>query len=123
MIRIAEREEIIFYLNHWQMPENGIMLENTINFPYHCKSCFRDLAVHLRKETCISKEDIRKIAEDINKHNIKTVSFFNLGEPYAASEVVEQLQILREKKALLYLFVFLQMVSFSIRIKNGRRQC
>jgi wyosine [tRNA(Phe)-imidazoG37] synthetase (radical SAM superfamily) len=40
-------------------------------------------------------DDIRRAADEIAKHNIQRLSFFNLGEPFLANDIKEQLNIIR----------------------------
>ncbi len=95
-LRFTTPNEARHHTENWQMCTKGIMVENTVVCPYRCTACYRTLVQGRRLSTRMTLDDIRKVATTIRKHRIESLSFFNLGEPFAAPDVGDQLHILRE---------------------------
>jgi uncharacterized Fe-S cluster-containing radical SAM superfamily protein len=95
-LRYTHPEEARHYSENWQICTKGIMVENTVTCSYRCTACYRTLLKKTRKTNHMTQEDIRKVAALINVHGIKYMSFFNLGETFAAPDIYEQMQIIRD---------------------------
>lgn len=104
-LRTATIGEACYHRNHWQVCKKGIMVENTVACPYRCTACYRSLVLSARRATHMSLDDMRKIASTIRTHGIEHVSFFNLGETFAAPQVCEQLRILRESNPSVFILI------------------
>jgi pyruvate-formate lyase-activating enzyme len=96
-LRPIDAEKADQYVENWHIPKKGIMVENTVACSYRCKSCSRMLVSRTRKAKRMSLSDIQKIATIIQKHKINHICFLNLGDPFAAPDVYDQLRIIREK--------------------------
>jgi organic radical activating enzyme len=94
-LRLASPEEARAQEIQYQVPSRGIMVENTNLCNYHCVNCSREKLIATRKVANWSPEDLEKVAATIKKHRIETVSFFNLGEPFADKQVFAQIQAIR----------------------------
>jgi hypothetical protein len=95
-LRFAGADEARQYAENWKVCTKGIMVENTVLCPYQCTACYRSSIMGIRRSNQMTLENIRKVASIIRQHEISHLSFFNLGEPFAASIVKDQLHILRE---------------------------
>lgn len=95
-MRVTTPNEARHRAETWQMFTEGIMVENTVACPYRCTACYRTIAIESRRATHITLDDIRKVTTIIHKYGIKHLSFFNLGETFAAPDVGDQLYIIRE---------------------------
>ncbi len=78
-----------------QVPHQGIMVENTVLCNLRCDACRRDQLLKTRKQVTMSLENIRKVASIIRDHSIQLVYFFNLGEPFLAKNVLDQVSVVR----------------------------
>lgn len=94
-LRITTPEDALYHAGNWQMCTGGIMVENTIECSYQCTACYRTLVQKSRQSSHMTLEDIHKVAVTIQKNGIRSLSFFNLGETFAAHNVCDQLQIIR----------------------------
>ena len=95
-LKVVSAEEASYQADNWNVPKKGIMVENTIACPYRYLACSRTVVRHIRKSTHMTLSDTRKISLILLKHNIECLSYFNLGETFAASDVLEHLCIIRE---------------------------
>jgi len=95
-LRSATAVKARHHRDHWQVCKKGIMVENTVACPYRCTACYRSMVLGTRRATHMTLDDLRTVAGTIREHGIEHVSFFNLGETFAAPQVCEQLRILRE---------------------------
>ena len=94
-LRLVSPEEARQEEFNYHVPSRGIMVENTSLCNYRCVSCSRQKLVAARKAASWSTEDLKTVAATIKKHRIETVSFFNLGEPFADKHVFHQIQAIR----------------------------
>lgn len=79
----------------YTLPE-GIMLENTVCCNLNCTECARKEVTSIRKKKSLTLEEIKKISMEIKNYNIKSLSFFNLGEPFLSPNIYDELKILRD---------------------------
>jgi uncharacterized Fe-S cluster-containing radical SAM superfamily protein len=89
----------------WKVCTRGIMVENTVSCPYRCTACYRSVVLRRRGTLHMSLDDIRSIASTIRQHGIEHLSFFNLGETFAAPGVCDQLRIIRDTNPGLYILI------------------
>jgi len=104
-LRMATIEEACYHRDHWQVCNKGIMVENTVACPYRCTACYRSMVLGTRRTTHMTLDDLRTVADTIREHGIEHVSFFNLGETFAAPQVCEQLRILRESNPDVFILI------------------
>ena len=78
------------------VPTKNLMVENTICCACSCLACARPLVMKQRKKLALTLEDIEKIAIEIKKHNIQSISYFNLGDPFISKNILEELKIIRK---------------------------
>ncbi|MBU1109684.1 MAG: radical SAM protein [Candidatus Riflebacteria bacterium] len=83
-------------MNGWHVPDKHILVENTILCGCSCLSCARPEVMAQRKKMSLTLDDISRIASEIKKHDIKTVSYYNLGDPFMAPNVFHELSIIRK---------------------------
>ena len=98
-------DEARYRAENWQVCTKGIMVENTIVCPYRCTACYRKLVHKTRRSSHMTLEDIRKVAATIHEHGVESLSYFSLGEPFAAPDIGEQLDIIRETNPSLYIAI------------------
>jgi uncharacterized Fe-S cluster-containing radical SAM superfamily protein len=104
-LRLTKINEARRRAENWQMCTNGIMVENTVACPYRCTACYRTLVQQNRRSTHMTLANVLKVATTIRKHGIKSLSFFNLGETFAAHDIGDQLHIIREYNPNLYIAI------------------
>ena len=85
------------HVHEFQVPTLGLMVENTSTCCYRCVGCYRDLLTTSRRRSRMSLDEIRRVAGELERHAIQTLFFFNQGEPFAAPDILEQLQIIRDR--------------------------
>ena len=78
------------------VPTKNLMVENTICCACSCLACARPLVMKQRKKLALTLEDIEKIAIELNNNNIKSISYFNLGDPFISKNILEELKIIRK---------------------------
>ncbi len=81
---------------NYQLQTDNIMVENTISCACSCLACSRPTVMKQRKKLALTLNDIEKISEAIKKHNIKSVAYFNLGDPFISKNILKELQIIRQ---------------------------
>jgi len=91
-------------LNKSKLPK-GIMIENTVNCNLNCLSCNRDKICALRKKKKMSLKDIRKISKEIKKNKVKTICYFNLGEPFFSKDIEKELKIIKKNNPHLFISI------------------
>jgi sulfatase maturation enzyme AslB (radical SAM superfamily) len=104
-LKYVSPDEARHYAGHWQVCSKGIMLENTVACPYQCVACYRSKVLGIRRATHMSLDNTWKVAEIIRSHGIKRLSLFNLGETFAAPDIVDQLRIIRKRNPNLFIFI------------------
>jgi MoaA/NifB/PqqE/SkfB family radical SAM enzyme len=94
-LRIADKATALKHVNEYHLPK-GIMVENTSKCNLKCLSCNRQNVYTNRATGSLSLEDIKYISSEVIKaHGMKTLAFFNLGEPFLHKDIKRQLEILR----------------------------
>ena len=73
-----------------------VQVENTSVCNLRCVSCPRTRIRRLRRKPTMSLDDVRHVAEEINRTGITSVGFVNLGEPFLSKNVCRELKIIRE---------------------------
>ena len=90
------RDQALHHRDHFALPHEGIMLENTVLCNLACRTCARKDVLALRGKKQLELNEIRSISRFLKERNIKCVSFFNLGEPFISPTIHEELSILRD---------------------------
>lgn len=62
---------------------------------YHCLSCCRGLISEIRERPSMNLDDIRLVASTFKEYQIRRICRCNLGEPFTAGNIHEQLGIIR----------------------------
>ncbi len=78
------------------VPTKNLMVENTICCACSCLACARPLVMKQREKLALTLEDIEKIAIEIKKHNIQSISYFKLVDPLISKNIVEELKMIRK---------------------------
>lgn len=94
-LRVCSPEEAQHHVENWHTSKDGIMVENTVACPYRCKACYRTLVRNVRRSVRMTPDDIRKVSAIVRENEIKSLSFFSLGEPFAAPDIYNQLRSIR----------------------------
>jgi len=94
-LRSVPRAEAKSYLSDFTTPKRGIMIENTALCNLRCVNCRREELVKSRKKMRMSLPDMEKVAANIQDCNVRSISFFNLGEPFLSDTIFEELTLLK----------------------------
>ena len=94
-LRMVPKHEARRLLDHVTMPVS-VMLENTSACNLRCLSCRRDTVKRLRKRRTMSSDDVRKVAEDLQRIGVEEITFHNLGEPFLSKRLLDELTVIRE---------------------------
>jgi len=94
-LRMVRKHEAQRLLDHVAMPAS-VMLENTSACNLRCVSCRRDTVKRLRKRRTMSLDDVRKVAQDLQRIGVEEITFHNLGEPFLSKRLLDELTIIRE---------------------------
>jgi len=78
------------------LPHRGLLVENTIACNLHCPGCIRPAVQKIRKKTRLSLDDVRKVAELIQRLNLEKLFYFNRGEPFLSPYILDEMKIIRE---------------------------
>lgn len=78
---------------NYRYPKN-LLIENTIHCNLNCLGCYREDIQLLRKKKSLSLHDIEKIAKSIK--GIKTIYYYNQGEPFFSKNIKKELQIIKK---------------------------
>lgn len=101
----ATQEEAARRIEEFDLPRRGLMIENTVHCNLNCTACSRHEVVVTRKKMMLSEEEIRRVSAIVRDEEIRTVSFFNLGEPFLSPQILKQLTILRTDSPKLQIIV------------------
>jgi MoaA/NifB/PqqE/SkfB family radical SAM enzyme len=80
---------------NYDLPRQGIMVENTILCNLECISCCNQVATGQRVGKIMSLEEVKKISTMIKEHKITRLAYFKLGEPFLSPRLNEELAIIR----------------------------
>jgi pyruvate-formate lyase-activating enzyme len=94
-LHLTNPEQAVAYIDNYDLPTRGLMVENTISCNYRCSGCSRNEVMKTRKRKAMSLEDIKIISSMIRTHRITKIEFYNLGEPFCYPGIFEQLNIIR----------------------------
>jgi len=90
-------EEMDQCLSDYRIPYKGIQVENTAHCNLRCHMCNREKLLGLRSgKPSLSLGDVEKIAIVLKEYGIKSLRFYNLGEPFFSAEIRQQIQLIRE---------------------------
>jgi pyruvate-formate lyase-activating enzyme len=102
-LRISEKRTIKALINEYKTPKKAIQVENTAVCNLKCLSCHREIIAKTRRRMTMSKMDIEKVALTVRNYGIKKIAFFNLGEPFLAPRVAEDIDVLRRHNPYVYI--------------------
>ena len=92
----ADRADPDRYLNRYQLPHYGIMVENTVMCNLRCLCCRRSELLAIRRRNRMSLDDVELVAQLILDNNIKSIAYFNLGEPFLSQSIHDEISIIRK---------------------------
>jgi wyosine [tRNA(Phe)-imidazoG37] synthetase (radical SAM superfamily) len=96
--RLVSRKEINSLLLHCHVPHKGIMVENTALCNLRCHACNRAQLVKIRHgKLLLSIVDVEKIASLLKENDVKSLFYFNLGEPFIPDDIYDQIKTIRAK--------------------------
>jgi hypothetical protein len=104
-LHLIDKNKAAYYEQHYNIPKLSILVENTINCNMNCVSCNRPIISSTRKKKNLTLEDLKKISLLIKRHQIKQVSFFNLGEPFLSPTIYKELKIIRDNNPKIKIIV------------------
>jgi len=83
-------------VSSFHVPRKGIMVENTTLCNLRCHICNREQLMGLRSGALsLSLGNVEKIALLLKEHQIESLYYFNLGEPFLPTDILEQIKIIR----------------------------
>jgi pyruvate-formate lyase-activating enzyme len=100
----VHRRDAAYFVTNYQLPREGVLVENTSRCPLKCLQCDRDSVTKIRNKRSMSLQDMEKVAAILQKYQIKTVSFHNLGEPFFSDMAYEHLSIIRKYNPRIYIW-------------------
>lgn len=95
-LRQVTKAQVNKLLKKVVLPHRGIMAENTVLCNYNCLNCNRLDLMGIRKKNTMTIEDTHEVAAIISRNNIKSLCYFNLGEPFIDNEIYEKIKIIRD---------------------------
>ena len=78
-----------------RLPHRGLLVENTIACNLRCPGCIRPAVAKVRKKTKMSPEDICGVAALIQRLKLQKLFYFNRGEPFLSSDILDEMKIIR----------------------------
>jgi uncharacterized Fe-S cluster-containing radical SAM superfamily protein len=96
-LKKIDGEDPAYYPSNYRLPTFGIMVENTVSCNLKCLSCHRERLLQTRKQLRMSLDDLKVVADIIHDCQIKTVFYFNLGEPFLSKTIFEEISILKNR--------------------------
>jgi uncharacterized Fe-S cluster-containing radical SAM superfamily protein len=94
-LRKVTPKEADHYLDNFNLPKRGIMLENTVLCNYECLACDREV-VNTRSKRRMSPEEMERIAKMLGEMSIEEIAFHNLGEPFFSRNICHDLALVRQ---------------------------
>ncbi|HNW34752.1 MAG TPA: radical SAM protein [Candidatus Ozemobacteraceae bacterium] len=104
-LKTASPEEATRRITEFDLPSQGLMIENTVLCNLNCVACARHQVMKTRHRMSMTLDDIARLSSMIRQYGIKQVAFFNLGEPFLAKDILRQLQILRHDNPALHIVI------------------
>jgi len=96
-LKAIPASEVNVALSKDHVPDNGIMVENTVLCNLRCHMCNREKFMELRSgKLSLSLSDVEKIALLLKEYGFKRLLYFNLGEPFLPTDILEQIKIIRK---------------------------
>ncbi len=95
-LRVVGRPGAKRAVESFHAPLRAVMVENTNACNLRCLSCARSSVGRTRARRSMSLDDVRRVAGEIARAGIRSVSFVNLGEPFASANIRREIEILRE---------------------------
>lgn len=92
----VSRKSVELLLQSERLPDKGIMVENNVNCNLTCTSCPRKSLEKSRSTSRMVLSDIHIVAETLKRLQMKSVAYFNLGEPFMSKSIFRELSILKE---------------------------
>ena len=95
-LRVVGRTGAKRTVESFHAPLRAVMVENTNACNLRCLSCARSSIGRTRARRSMSLDDVKRVADEIARSDVRSVSFFNLGEPFASTNIRREIEILRE---------------------------
>ena len=96
-LKLMPFEEVNACLSRYRVPHKGIQVENTAHCNLRCGMCDRKKILGLRSgKHSLSLCDVEKIALLLKEYSLKSLRYFNLGEPFLPPDIHEQIKIIRK---------------------------
>jgi MoaA/NifB/PqqE/SkfB family radical SAM enzyme len=95
-LRLVPRQGINTLLSDYHVPHKGIMVENTALCNLRCLMCNREQLAKTRNgKLSLPPQDVDVIARLLKEHAIKSLIYFNLGEPFIPNDIYDQIKTIR----------------------------
>lgn len=95
--RIVPRSEAEIAVTKYHLPHKGMMVENTIACNLSCVSCPRESIMSKRKTTRLSLEQVDRLSNEFAAMQLRSLAYFNLGEPFIHDRIYDELSILKSR--------------------------
>jgi len=96
-LQLIPAEEAKARISRYRVPYKGIQVENTAYCNLRCRMCNRERILDLRSgKHSLSLDDVETLARMVRTYGIEFIHYFNLGEPFMAADIREQIQIIRK---------------------------
>ncbi len=94
--RTVSKQEAASATTHYRLPHKVMMVENTIACNLRCISCPRESIISKRKSTYLSLQQIETLAKEFAQMKLRSLAYFNLGEPFVHDRIFDELTILKQ---------------------------
>ena len=88
-----------------QLPNRGMLLENTVLCNVDCIGCAREGAAAIRSIKRMPMEDLDRMADLVRQLKMEKLFYLNLGEPFLSPTICQELPLLRAKNPDAYIRV------------------
>jgi hypothetical protein len=95
-LRQIEGDNYELYLKGYQLPKDGVMIENTIICNLNCLVCDRQNLLGIRSKHKLSLIDVEMVARNLNECGIRQVCYHNQAESFCSDTILEEMQILKK---------------------------
>lgn len=93
---LVQRDDAQERAERYRVPYKGIMVENTVHCNLRCPVCSRQELLKLRGgRPSLSLAEVEQVALTLQRHGIRNLMYFNLGEPLLPPDIHEQLRVIR----------------------------
>ena len=96
-LELMPSEEVNARLSSYRVPHRGIQIENTALCNLRCSMCDRKKILGLRSgKHSLTLIDVEKIALILKEYGLKSLRYYNLGEPFFSPDIQKQIEIIRK---------------------------